>query len=75
MGIIKCWALEREDGASPRIKSTLEREYNHHRTRINEICVGNGQLWTGMWTQVGIDFCHLRALKNREQSRPMKPSK
>ncbi|KAI0703594.1 WD40-repeat-containing domain protein [Cytidiella melzeri] len=46
MGIIKVWQLEKEDGPSPRWRSTLKVELNYHRTKINEILHGNGQLWT-----------------------------
>jgi len=47
MGVIKIWVLEKE-GSSPssRWRSTLTKELNHHRTRINEMVVGNGHIWT-----------------------------
>ncbi|KDQ60628.1 hypothetical protein JAAARDRAFT_31591 [Jaapia argillacea MUCL 33604] len=46
MGIIKVWELTLEGGPSPRWRSTLKTELTHHRTRINEMAYGNGQLWT-----------------------------
>jgi hypothetical protein len=48
MGKIKVWHLEKEDGPSPRWLSTLKAELDHHRTRIDDIFYGNGQLWTGI---------------------------
>jgi WD40 repeat protein len=49
MGVIKIWELEKE-GSSPssRWRSTLIKELNHPRTRINEMVVGNGHIWTGL---------------------------
>ncbi|KAJ3521598.1 hypothetical protein NM688_g8998 [Phlebia brevispora] len=44
MGIIKVWELQKEQGPSPRWRSTLKEELNYHRTKINEIVYGNGQL-------------------------------
>ncbi|PFH49111.1 hypothetical protein AMATHDRAFT_76392 [Amanita thiersii Skay4041] len=46
MGVIKIWDLTREDATPPRWKSTLRAELNYHRTRVNEMILGNGQLWT-----------------------------
>jgi len=46
MGIIKIWDLEKDRTSPPRWVSTLRTELNHHRTRINEMLFGNGQLWT-----------------------------
>ncbi|KAJ6547111.1 WD40-repeat-containing domain protein [Mycena capillaripes] len=46
MGVIKIWDLTKESGESPRWKSTLKAELNHHRTGINEMRFGRGQLWT-----------------------------
>jgi hypothetical protein len=47
MGVIKIWDLEKDQTIPPRWRSTLRTELNHHRTRINEMLFGNGQLWTG----------------------------
>lgn len=47
MGIIRVWDLVKEAGPLPRWRSTIKEELNHHRTRINEIMYGSGQLWTG----------------------------
>ena len=47
MGIIKVWELEKEDGPSPRWRNTLKEDLTYHRTKINEIMYGNGQLWSG----------------------------
>ncbi|KIM87594.1 hypothetical protein PILCRDRAFT_284328 [Piloderma croceum F 1598] len=51
MGVIKVWDIEKDhiekdQNSSIRWRSTLKTELNHHRTRINEMLVGNGQLWT-----------------------------
>ncbi|THG95331.1 hypothetical protein EW026_g6301 [Hermanssonia centrifuga] len=46
MGIIKVWELQLETGPSPRWRSTLKEEFTYHRTRVNEILHGNGQLWS-----------------------------
>ncbi|OCH87419.1 WD40 repeat-like protein [Obba rivulosa] len=48
MGIIKVWELTREATEPPRWRSKLLEELKHHRTRINEIVYGNGELWTGI---------------------------
>lgn len=45
MGIIKVWELLKD--VTGRWRSTLKEELTHHRTRINEMLCGNGQLWTG----------------------------
>jgi WD40 repeat protein len=44
MGIIKVWDLNK---GSSRWTAALTHTYEHHRTRINELLYGNGQLWTG----------------------------
>ncbi|KAJ7043238.1 WD40-repeat-containing domain protein [Mycena alexandri] len=46
MGAIKTWDLVKEGGEAPRWKSTLKSEMNHHRTGVNEMRFGRGQLWT-----------------------------
>jgi len=46
MGAIKVWDLVKESGDAPRWKSTLRKELMHHRTGINEMRFGAGQLWT-----------------------------
>ncbi|KAL6309025.1 WD40-repeat-containing domain protein [Sparassis latifolia] len=52
MGIINVWDLTREDdddsggGVPPRWRSTLQDSLDHHRTRINAMVYGSGQLWT-----------------------------
>ena len=48
MGIIKVWELQKEDGPSPRWRSIPKGEFNYHRTKINEVMYGSGQLWSGM---------------------------
>jgi hypothetical protein len=47
MGVIKVWDIEKDQNSSIRWRSTLKTELDHHRTRINEMLFGNGQLWTG----------------------------
>ncbi|KAI0374744.1 WD40 repeat-like protein [Pilatotrama ljubarskyi] len=46
MGVIKVWDIKKDDGTPPRWQSTLVEELKHHRTRINDMVYGNGQLWT-----------------------------
>ncbi|OSD01656.1 WD40 repeat-like protein [Trametes coccinea BRFM310] len=46
MGIIKVWDVKKDDGAPPRWQCTLLEELKHHRTRVNAVVYGNGQLWT-----------------------------
>ncbi|KAF8630362.1 hypothetical protein AX15_002927 [Amanita polypyramis BW_CC] len=46
MGLVKVWDLSFEDTTPPRWKSALRTELNYHRTRVNEMVVGNGTLWT-----------------------------
>ncbi|KAI0928857.1 hypothetical protein AcW1_005975 [Taiwanofungus camphoratus] len=58
MGIIKVWELTKEDGESPRWQSTLQEELQHHRTRINEMVYGNGQLWTASSDETVQMVCH-----------------
>lgn len=48
MGVIKVWQLSKDSGSGPRWNASLERELNFHRTRINDMIYGHGQLWTGM---------------------------
>lgn len=48
MGIIKVWELLKELGPNPRWRATLKQELDYHRTRINDMIYGNGQLWTGV---------------------------
>ena len=50
--IIKVWDLTKERGPSPRWRITLKDELKHHRTGVNEMYYGEGQLWTGLY------FCH-----------------
>lgn len=45
MGMIKLWELSKGDGDDG-WHSSLKQELNYHRTKINEILYGNGQLWT-----------------------------
>ncbi|KAI0361945.1 WD40 repeat-like protein [Trametes cingulata] len=46
MGVIKVWEIKKDDGTPPRWQSTLLEELKHHRTRVNDMIHGNGQLWT-----------------------------
>ena len=46
MGFIKAWSLEKEDGVS-RWRIVQRDELQHHRTKINEMIYGHGQLWSG----------------------------
>jgi hypothetical protein len=46
MGVIKLWdVVKQSDG---RYTTTLKAEYPHHRTRINDLHLGVGHLWTGI---------------------------
>ncbi|KAI0637110.1 WD40 repeat-like protein [Trametes polyzona] len=46
MGVIKVWDVRKDAGTPPRWQSTLVEELKHHRTRVNAIAHGAGQLWT-----------------------------
>ena len=46
MGFVKVWEVAR-DTQENRWKITLQEELNYHRTGINEMLYGQGQLWTG----------------------------
>ncbi|OCB84175.1 WD40 repeat-like protein [Sanghuangporus baumii] len=46
MGIIKVWEIERSYGDSPNCRATQKEELIAHRTGINDMWFGQGQLWT-----------------------------
>ena len=48
MGVINIWSIIKDNGSSPGLRITLQKELAIHQGRINEIFYGNGQLWTGM---------------------------
>ncbi|KAH9901245.1 WD40 repeat-like protein [Cubamyces lactineus] len=52
MGIIKVWDIKKDDGTPPRWQSTLIEELKHHRTRVNDMVHGNGQLWTASTDEI-----------------------
>ena len=53
MGVLKVYFLERDttvqptDGLPPRWRTTLQEDLIHHRTRINQLILHNGYIWTG----------------------------
>ena len=53
MGVLKIWLLERDttsqssDSIPPRWRATLREDLTHHRTRINQLVLHNGYIWTG----------------------------
>lgn len=53
MGVLKAWLLERDtaarpaDGLPPRWRATLRENLIHHRTRINQLILHDGHIWTG----------------------------
>ena len=53
MGVLKVWLLERDaaaeaaDGLPPRWRTTLREDLTHHRTRIDQLVLHNGYIWTG----------------------------
>ena len=53
MGVLKVCLLERDtvaqptDGLPPRWRITLREDLTHHRTRINQLVLHNGYIWTG----------------------------
>ena len=53
MGVIKVWELEKEDSTPARWRAVQKDELKHHRTKINEILYGHGQVWTGTRDIVG----------------------
>ncbi|KAH6918761.1 WD40-repeat-containing domain protein [Coprinopsis sp. MPI-PUGE-AT-0042] len=49
MGIIRIWHLqqaERQEGVAPLWKVSQKGELNEHRTRINDLAIGQGLVWT-----------------------------
>ncbi|KAG2020504.1 miller-Dieker lissencephaly protein [Coprinopsis cinerea AmutBmut pab1-1] len=49
MGIIRIWEVKREEGSGsepPLWRSTQRGELTNHRTRINDLFVGQGLVWT-----------------------------
>ena len=54
MGVLNVWLLERDaithtaDGLPPRWRTMLQENLTHHRTRINQLILHNGCVWTGM---------------------------
>lgn len=53
MGVLKVHLLERDtatqpaDSLPPRWRTTLREDLTHHRTRINQLVLHNGYIWTG----------------------------
>ena len=51
MGAIKVWSLERtygDSGGDPGCRATQKEDLQYHRTGVNDMWYGQGQLWTGM---------------------------
>ena len=46
MGFVRVWDVSR-DPQEARWKIALQEELTYHRTGINEMWYGQGQLWTG----------------------------
>lgn len=46
MGFVRVWDVSR-DPQEDRWKITLQEDLKYHRTGINEMLYGQGQLWTG----------------------------
>ncbi|TEB35988.1 WD40 repeat-like protein [Coprinellus micaceus] len=47
MGIIRVWELKKEPSVKPaRWRATSKGELNHHRTRINDLVLGQNLVWT-----------------------------
>ncbi|TFL06884.1 WD40-repeat-containing domain protein, partial [Pterulicium gracile] len=48
MGVIMSWTLQKEVSQNGEItvRATLLHEFGHHRTRVNEMHLGNGMMWT-----------------------------
>ena len=53
MGVLNVWLLERDptteaaDGLPPRWRTTLRENLTHHRTRIDQLVLHGGYIWTG----------------------------
>ena len=53
MGVLKVYLLERDtatqpaDSLPPRWRTTLREDLTHHRTRINQLVLHSGYIWTG----------------------------
>ena len=51
MGVIRIWHLQREEpqeGVAPLWKVSQKGEMSGHRTRVNDLAVGQNLVWTGM---------------------------
>lgn len=58
MGVIKAWKLDKENSTPTRWRATEKDELNHHRTKVNDILYGNGQVWTGISNQLSNTFLY-----------------
>lgn len=48
MGVLKIWSLEKEPGVTPaRWRFKPKGQMDHHRTRINDMALGQNLIWTG----------------------------
>ena len=55
MGTMKIWELN-PNLMEGRCRAKLVGELNGHRTGVNEIWVGNSQVWSGRCTVNRVDF-------------------
>jgi len=66
MGVLKVWLLERDtttqapDDLPRRWRTVLQEDLTHHRTRINQLVLHDGYVWTGT-----------RSLTNARSFRPI----
>ena len=51
MGVLRVWKLEKQAGAQPVLwRASTLGELKHHRTRINDLALGQGLIWTGLFS-------------------------
>ncbi|KAI0080613.1 WD40 repeat-like protein [Panus rudis PR-1116 ss-1] len=81
MGLIKAWEISREevqDASShkpPRFRAIQVDELKHHRTGVNEMKYGNGQLWTASLDETVQVLEHppVTSTPNSNQTKPIPP--
>ncbi|KAF9793034.1 WD40 repeat-like protein [Thelephora terrestris] len=78
MGVLKIWLLERDttqatEGVPPRWRATLREDLTHHRTRINQLVLHNGYIWTASADETVKIHPHTPEGQGDGKKRPIKP--
>jgi len=79
MGVLKIWLLERDDptqladGLPPRWRTTLREDLTHHRTRINQLVLHNGYIWTASADETVKIHPDSSKEQSNKDNRPIKP--